>query len=984
MADIPTVIGRYEIVSRLGQGGMGSLYLAKDPKIGRLVAIKLVRADFDSPEARQRFAREAQSAGTLRHPNIVTIFDVDDFDGLPYIAMEYMDGETLSEVVRRKAPFPITRRLEWIEELCAGLAYAHRQGVVHRDIKPANLMLDNEGALKILDFGLARREASKFTQSQTVIGTPNYMSPEQIRAGDVGPRSDIFAVGCVLYEVLTCVEAFPGKVHQAMHKILSEDPKPLADLLPHADAALVAILARALAKEPEKRFPDLTVMRKELAAVRQRLEHYEDDSATVAMPSPSPAALRAPAHGLDGGAPTISPGARGSFPGSAPHSPPASRPDPSGPGHGGSQRVSHAGSQRQTLEKKRAAQIEHNLGEARKQFDNGVFDKAREAVEHVLMLDPDHQVALRLSDEIAAEEEREHIATLVAGARAELQQGRLEGAERILAEAIEAAPDSHQVLELREAIETTRREIDRARQATDMLRRAKQRFSEGSFEGAIRAVGELLAIDPNNAAARDLQARAHEAIEAKEKKVERDAAAHAAVTEARALFERGDEASAIAMLEAFTPPHDLVNGFLGSLRGEQVVAPPPEPAPVSGVSAPVLGVSSSPAASALKRNVDDAPSSGASAPISGVPAPGSGVSTPMSGGSGSMSGVSAPTSVVASATSTPAASAPGPNTQRSRTPLYAGLAAAAVLVVALGFYMSSGDSPRGPEPAAATTAATPAPAPVIPPPAVVTTPTSLTDSAPKNESDRDAVQAYKLLAAGKPAEASKVVARIARRDPTNENLAELRTQLQTVTDTEKQRSAAIAAAAAAKTPANAPANVPANPPASAGAGSPAAATNKPVTPPVASNPVPATPGPTPSAPKPEAAAPPVAAPPVVAAPPPPSPAELERPGIEASIQEYSKAMSVMNLTGRQRSPPVHAGPGKELGEPLQELVLVPAAREGSGASKHKWRQRQHSGGGTGRHGGEEGQDPDVPDAAEVRLQVTEDRRQVDDLASGIV
>jgi serine/threonine protein kinase len=215
--------------------------------------IKVVRQDFDSPEARQRFACEAQSAGTLRHPNIVTIFDVDDFQGLPFIAMEYVDGETLSEIVRRKAPFPIAKRLEWIEELCAGLAYAHRQGVVHRDIKPANLMLDNEGSLKILDFGLARREAPKFMQSQTVIGTPNYMSPEQIRAGDVGPSSDIFAVGCVLYEVLPFVEAFPGKVHQAMHKILSEEPAPIADWrpagrrrLPRRQAALGQIRLRPI------------------------------------------------------------------------------------------------------------------------------------------------------------------------------------------------------------------------------------------------------------------------------------------------------------------------------------------------------------------------------------------------------------------------------------------------------------------------------------------------------------------------------------------------------------------------------------------------------------------------------------------------------------------------------------------------------------------------------------------------------------------
>lgn len=154
------------------------------------------------------------------------------------------------------------------------------------------------------------------------------------------------------------------------------------------------------------------------------------------------------------------------------------------------------------------------------------------------MFDLDHPLGLRLAEEISAEEERQQVAKFIADARAELQQGRLEGAERILAQAIEVAPESPEVLELREAIETTRREIDRARQATDMLRRAKTRFSEGSFEGAIRAVGELLAIDPNNAAARELQTRAHEAIETKGKRAERDAAAQTAVTQARALFEK--------------------------------------------------------------------------------------------------------------------------------------------------------------------------------------------------------------------------------------------------------------------------------------------------------------------------------------------------------------------------------------------------------------------------------------------------------------
>ena len=268
----PTNIGRYEVVSRLGQGGMGSLYLAKDPKIGRLVAIKLVRQEFDSPDARQRFAREAQSAGTLRHPNIVTIFDVDEHEGLPFIAMEYIDGETLAEVVKRKALLPIPKRIQWVEDLCSGLAYAHRQGVIHRDIKPANLMVDTEGNLKILDFGLARRDASKFTQSHVIIGTPNYMSPEQIRGQNLDTRSDIFAVGALFYEILTYKEAFPGAVHQTMHKILHEEPEPMDLYLPGADPQLAKILARAIVKDRDGRYPDLSVMKADLTEARLRID----------------------------------------------------------------------------------------------------------------------------------------------------------------------------------------------------------------------------------------------------------------------------------------------------------------------------------------------------------------------------------------------------------------------------------------------------------------------------------------------------------------------------------------------------------------------------------------------------------------------------------------------------------------------------------------------------------------------------------------
>ena len=527
---------------------MGSLYLAKDPKIGRLVAIKLVRQEFDSPEARQRFAREAQSAGTLRHPNIVTIFDVDEHDGLPFIAMEYIDGETLGEIVKRKALLPIAKRLQWVEDLCNGLAYAHRQGVIHRDIKPANLMVDTEGSLKILDFGLARRDASKFTQSHVIIGTPNYMSPEQIRGQNIDTRSDIFSVGALLYEVLTYKEAFPGAVHQTMHKILHEEPEPIETIVAGIDPGIAKILSRALQKDRDGRYADLTAMRNDLAEVRARLESVSvsvDDAATMPLG-------RDARFGPTQGSP-----ARGT----TPLSTPGSRP-------GSSQASKRFQTNRQSLQRRRSEQITAALDEARKLFEAGDLEKARDKCDAALMLDPDHPGALQLMDDIGAEADRQQAAQFMAEARAEMQKGQLDRAEALVAQARQMQPESTDVQQLQEAIDTTRREIERTRQVQETMRRARQRFAEGGFEAAIRAAGEVLAIDPENAAAKDLQTRAQEAIEAAATRAERDKAAQSAVASARKLFESGDGPGAIAQLEAFTPKHDLVSAFLATLKGE--------------------------------------------------------------------------------------------------------------------------------------------------------------------------------------------------------------------------------------------------------------------------------------------------------------------------------------------------------------------------------------------------------------------------------
>jgi len=217
-------IDRFEILERIGQGGMGTVFKAHDPRINRIVAVKLLREGFDTPDMRERFMREARAAGQLRNPHIVTIFELGEFEEQPYIVMEFVEGEPLDRLIKRQAPLSIIRKMELIEALCSGLAYAHRVGIVHRDIKPPNLLVESEGSLKILDFGIARVEDSELTKVGTLIGTPNYMSPEQLHGGALDKRCDIFAVGAVFYELLAFRRAFPGSGPPVVAQILTRDP----------------------------------------------------------------------------------------------------------------------------------------------------------------------------------------------------------------------------------------------------------------------------------------------------------------------------------------------------------------------------------------------------------------------------------------------------------------------------------------------------------------------------------------------------------------------------------------------------------------------------------------------------------------------------------------------------------------------------------------------------------------------------------------
>jgi serine/threonine protein kinase len=279
----PPQIGRYQIKSRLARGGMGDLYLARDtnPLTPRLVVLKLLNASLDSADLRDRFAREARALASLSHPNIVRIFDSGEFQGSPYIVMEYIRGETLGEKIKRQAAMTLAQKLKAMVELCDGLAQAHDAGIVHRDIKPANLMVDLDGWLRILDFGIARvAESSRthvgggaqLTQLNMRIGTPGYMSPEQIEGGEIDPRTDIFAVGAVCYELLSYREAFPGTTtRQIENAVLQASPKPLASFVPGLDPELQAIIDRALEKDPGRRYQDAISLREAFEQQRARL-----------------------------------------------------------------------------------------------------------------------------------------------------------------------------------------------------------------------------------------------------------------------------------------------------------------------------------------------------------------------------------------------------------------------------------------------------------------------------------------------------------------------------------------------------------------------------------------------------------------------------------------------------------------------------------------------------------------------------------------
>src|SRR3954468_16412160 len=279
--------GRYRVMRKLGAGGMANVYLAEDQELGRRVAIKILNERHAGDEQFvERFRREAKNAASLSHQNIVSIYDRGEAEGTYYIAMEYLDGRSLKELILSRGPAPMSVAVDYARQILSALRFAHRNGIVHRDIKPHNVLVDPEGHVKVTDFGIARAGASQMTEEGSIIGTAQYLSPEQARGTQVDQRSDLYSLGIVLYEMLTGEVPFTGDspVEIAM-KHLSATPPPLRDKRPELPTALEMIVLRALAKDPAARYQTADEMDADLERVGRGLavSRETEEAATTVL-----------------------------------------------------------------------------------------------------------------------------------------------------------------------------------------------------------------------------------------------------------------------------------------------------------------------------------------------------------------------------------------------------------------------------------------------------------------------------------------------------------------------------------------------------------------------------------------------------------------------------------------------------------------------------------------------------------------------------
>jgi len=541
----PQKLGRYEILEEIGKGAMGVVYLARDPLIGRQVALKTFRVGFSAKDHelvqfRSRFVREAQSAGILSHPNIVTIHDVVDEggEGICFIAMEFVKGTNLKQLLQRPDPFGYDRLIDIVSQVAEGLDYAHSRGVVHRDIKPANILIAQDGKVKITDFGIARLDTSNLTMEGQLLGTPNYMAPEQIQGKEVDHRADIFSLGVVFYEMLTRRKPFQGENLTAVtHKIVYEPFTPAEEIIKDLPPGLTAVMTRCLEKDPNRRYPRAAEIAAELrrsGARRLDAADTDDDTSatqevaeeTVEKTAPrladgearnavlggllappaalsqavAPATTAASRPPSDPAAPAVAPGAGAALAPALPAPPPVSIPVSS---LSGSMKVSAA---LQRIRSQRLVQY-------------GLVGLAGLAVVILLALwatgrtDPQPPAA---AGPTLQEAKQLGLQSALADARQRLDQGDLQGAFVALGRAQQLDSENVQARDLRGEVERVALDLaaaaEREKRVSEGLVLAREEYSKRRYDAAIAAAKEVLTLVPEHPEAAKLAADSEAAL----------------------------------------------------------------------------------------------------------------------------------------------------------------------------------------------------------------------------------------------------------------------------------------------------------------------------------------------------------------------------------------------------------------------------------------------------------------------------------------
>ena len=482
MVGKPSKIGKYDVIDVLGRGGMGVVYKATDPHLNRLVAIKMMTGGFsDNPDLLKRFYREAQSTGNLQHPNIVTVYDLGDLDGSPYLVMEYLEGETLDAIINARGSLSMLAKINYICDVCQGLAYAHHHGIVHRDIKPGNVMVLKTGGVKIVDFGIAHIGDKTVTRTGQLIGSLGYMSPEQVNGKPIDTRTDIFSTGVVLFQLLTYALPFDGdSTASTLLKIIHDPPPPLTRFITDAPAELEGVILRAMAKDREERYRTVEDFGFDLAQIRDRLKEglveghlREAESLLSRGLSHKAKELLLQVLKIDRQ-------------------------------HTGAIRLFR--SVQQKIEQEQiGVQIKQFRNQAEEAFANQHFEAALSYVDKALNL---HQTDTALQSLKAtiqqAKLQAEELQSLLDRAEAAHQEGELDVAKKLLEEMLELAPNDLQVKALYRVIRREWEERSRREQVGNLVDSARKEIASRRFTAALDVLKEAETLDPNAPEVRSL------------------------------------------------------------------------------------------------------------------------------------------------------------------------------------------------------------------------------------------------------------------------------------------------------------------------------------------------------------------------------------------------------------------------------------------------------------------------------------------------